>query len=85
MRTWSLQEAKSRLSQVVKDAEREGPQEITVHGRAVAVLLSRTEYERLAGGGESPVEFMRRSPLAQYDCDDIEFVRDDSLTREITV
>jgi prevent-host-death family protein len=75
-----MQEAKSRLSEVVKDAEQEGPQEITVHGRSVAVVLSRAEYDRLAGTGESLVEFMRRSPL--YGTEDIDFVRDTSPTRE---
>jgi prevent-host-death family protein len=75
-----MQEAKSRLSEVVKDAEREGPQEITVHGRPVAVVLSRADYDRLAGTGESLVAFMRRSPLAG--AEDLDFARDQSLTRE---
>lgn len=82
MRTWQIQEAKARLSEVVKDAEREGPQEITLHGRPVAVVLSRTEYDRLAGTGESLVAFMRRSPL--YGLEEIEFPRDNSPTREVT-
>lgn len=80
MHTWQMQEAKSRLSEVVKDAEREGPQEITVHGRPVAVVLSRADYDRLAGTGESLVAFMRRSPLAG--AEDLDFARDQSLTRE---
>ncbi len=80
MRTWQIQEARARLSEVVKDAEREGPQEITLHGRPVAVVLSRAEFDRLAGTGESFVEFMRRSPL--FGQDDVEFSRDKSLTRE---
>jgi len=81
MRTWQIQEAKARLSEVVKDAEREGPQELTWHGRPVAVVVSRAEYDRLAGTGESLVEFIRRSPL--FGQDDIEFERDKSLTREV--
>jgi prevent-host-death family protein len=81
MRTWQIQEAKARLSEVVKDAEREGPQELTLHGRPVAVVVSRAEYDRLAGTGESLVEFIRRSPL--FGQDDIEFERDKSLTREV--
>ncbi len=80
MHTWQMQEAKSRLSEVVKDAEREGPQEITVHGRPVAVVLSRADYDRLAGTGESLVAFMRRSPLVG--AEDLDFARDQSLTRE---
>lgn len=83
MHTWQMQEAKSRLSEVVKDAEREGPQEITVHGRSVAVVLSRADYDRLAGTGESLVAFMRRSPLA--DAEDLDFSRDQSLTREVSL
>jgi len=83
MRTWQMQEAKSRLSEVVKDAEREGPQEITVHGRSVAVVLSRADYDRLAGTGESLVAFMRRSPLAG--AEDLDFPRDQSPTREVSL
>lgn len=83
MHTWQMQEAKSRLSEVVKDAEREGPQEITVHGRSVAVVLSRADYDRLAGTGESLVAFMRRSPLAG--AEDLDFPRDRSPTREVSL
>ncbi len=83
MRIWQMQEAKARLSEVVKDAEREGPQEITLHGRPVAVVLSRAQYDRLSGTGESLVAFMRRSPL--YGEEEIEFARDKSLTREVSL
>ncbi|WP_050478975.1 type II toxin-antitoxin system Phd/YefM family antitoxin [Herbaspirillum rhizosphaerae] len=81
MRTWQIQEAKAHFSELVRDTESEGPQEITWHGRAVAVVLSKTEYERLSGAGQSLVEFMRRSPL--FDTDDVELTRNDSLTREV--
>jgi prevent-host-death family protein len=83
MRTWQMQEAKSRLSTVVKDAEREGPQEITVHGQPVAVVLSRADYDRLAGTGESLVAFLRRSPLAG--ADDLDFPRDTSPARDLAL
>jgi prevent-host-death family protein len=75
-----MHDAKAHLSEVVRDAEREGPQQITVHGRPVAVVLSRADYERLAHTGESLVEFVRRSPLAG--AEDLELTRDASLTRE---
>ena len=81
MRHWQMQEAKARFSEVVKDAEREGPQEITLHGKPVAVVVSREHYERLTGTGESLAAFMRRSPL--YDAEDVSLVRNKSLTREI--
>lgn len=81
MRTWQIQEAKTHLSELVRDAERAGPQAITWHGREVAVVLSRSEYERLTGAGQSLVEFMQRSPL--FDTDDVDLHRDASRTREV--
>ena len=81
MRHWQLQEAKAKLSEVIKDAERKGPQEITLHGKPVAVVLSREDYQRLTGTGESLVAFMRRSPL--YGVEEVDLERDKSLTREV--
>lgn len=81
MTTWQLQEAKARLSELVKNVEQEGPQEITVHGRSVAVVLSKGDYERLSGASESLPAFMRKSPL--YGSDDPEFPRDRSLSRKL--
>lgn len=74
MHTWQMRDAKSRLPEVVNDAEREGSQEIAVHGSPVAVVLSRANYDRLAGTGESLVAFIiRRSPLAG--AEDLDFDR----------
>lgn len=57
---WQMREAKARLSEVVRQAEQKDPQGLTWHGRSVAVLLSRRDYDRLTGGHESLVDFMRR-------------------------
>jgi prevent-host-death family protein len=81
MGTWQMQAAKARLAEVVKDAQQSGPQEITVHGRPVAVVLSRSDYDRLVGTDESLIAFMRRSPLAEVE--DLDFPRDQSVTREV--
>lgn len=81
MQTWQMQEAKARLSEVVKRAERNGPQDITVHGRSVAVMVSRAEFDRLAGTGESLVDFMRRSPL--YGLESLRIERGSSPVREV--
>ncbi len=81
MSAWQMQEAKARLSELVKRAESDGPQSITVHGRAVAVVLSSDVYEELAGRHRSLVDFMRRSPL--HELDEIEFPRDRSSTRDV--
>ena len=83
MHAWQMQEAKARLSEVVKRAESEGPQDITLHGRSVAVVLSRATFERLSGSEHSFVEFMRRSPM--HGLEEIEFERDRSATREVAL
>jgi prevent-host-death family protein len=80
MSRWQLQEAKARFSQLVKSARLEGPQEITVHGKSTAVLLSAEDYQRLTGPKLSFIEFMRRSPLVGVDLD---VRRSTSTTRRV--
>ena len=79
MRTWQMQEAKARMSELVKRAQTQ-PQDITLHGKSVAVVISRETFDRLSHTQSSLVDFMRRSPL--YGADEVEFERDQSLTRE---
>lgn len=81
MQTWQMQNAKARFSDVVRSAKQDGPQDITVHGKSVAVVLSRDLFDRLSGNSQSLVEFMQRSPL--FGLDDLTFERDQSLAREI--
>lgn len=83
MRAWQIQEAKARLSELVRETEHGGPQAITRNGREVAVVLSKADYERLTGAGRSLVEFIRRSPL--FGADDIDLSRDSSLTHDVTL
>ena len=82
MQVWQMQEAKARLSEVVKRAESHGPQDITLHGRSVAVVLSRAAFERLSGQQASVLEFMQASPLAGLD-NELAFERDRSPTRKL--
>lgn len=83
MRAWQIQEAKAHLSELVRETEHAGPQAITWHGREVAVVLSKADYERLSGTGQSLVELMRRSPL--FGGDDIDLSRDASFTRDVAL
>lgn len=80
MHKWQIQEAKARMSELVKRAQSQ-PQEITFHGKSVAVVLSRAEYDRLARTNESLVDFMRKSPL--YGDDTLILDREQSPSREI--
>ena len=82
MQTWQIQTAKARFSELVKQAAEDGPQEITLHGKPVAVVLSHEAFERLSGGGApSLAEFMRRSPL--HGLDELVLERDRSPAREV--
>lgn len=80
MHTWQMQEAKARMSELVKRAQTQ-PQDITLHGKSVAVVISRETFDRLSQAQNSLVDFMRRSPL--YGADDITLERDPSLTRDV--
>jgi prevent-host-death family protein len=46
---WQMQDAKARLSHVVKAARSKGPQIITIHGEEVAVIQSIDDFKRKAG------------------------------------
>jgi antitoxin Phd len=82
MGMWQLQEAKARLSEVIKKAAKEGPQKITVHGEPTAVVISREEYERLKQPKGSFVKFMRCSPLYGLE---LNLRREQTLTRDAQV
>ena len=82
MSTWQLQQAKARLSELVKRARSEGPQEICVHGEPAVVVLAHQEYLKLTAPPERFVAFVRRSPLkgAAFDLE-----RDRSPTRDVNL
>ncbi len=64
-RTWQLQEAKDKFSEVVKEALRSGPQLITKRGEKAVILLSYAEYRKLTLAQQKLSAFFRESPLAE--------------------
>jgi antitoxin Phd len=44
---WSVAKAKDNLSEVIRRSRTEGPQEISLHGEAAAVLVSAEDFKRL--------------------------------------
>ena len=80
MKSWQLQEAKARFSKVVRDAASKGPQNITVRGESVVVIISITEFDRLTKTKPPFVQFMRQSPLVGTKLD---WRHDTSTCREI--
>lgn len=64
MTRWQLQEAKNRLSEVVRKATDEGPQVITLRGDDAVVVVAAEEFARLAHKSkDSLVDFFRKSPM----------------------
>lgn len=63
-RTWQLQEAKNKLSELVEEAVRHGPQVITKRGVQVAIVVSYSEFAKMRQGKTKLSEFFRLSPLA---------------------
>jgi prevent-host-death family protein len=60
---WQLQEAKNRLSEVIRRAKEEGPQTITVRGQDAVVVLSARSYAAYGAmprPRETLYEFMQR-------------------------
>ncbi len=86
---YSIAEAKSKLPAIIHSIEKGGTATLTRHGRAVAVLLSVHEYERLHRSGEGfweNLESFRR----HFEADDVvieeadfEGLRDLSPGREV--
>jgi prevent-host-death family protein len=67
MTVWALQDAKNRLSEVVRQALASGEQEITVRGEAAVTVIATSELRRLRQQPQSLVDFLLESPLRGLD------------------
>ncbi len=63
-RRWPLQDAKARFSEVVRLANTEGPQHVTLHDRDAVVVVDAAEFRRLKGAptGQLLIDAMQASP-----------------------
>jgi antitoxin Phd len=80
MSHWQLQEAKARLSELIKEAAIHGPQHITVHEKPAVVVLSEKEYKKLTQPKQTFLEFLEKSPLKGIE---LNVKKDKSLSRDI--
>ena len=80
LETWKLEDAKARLSEVVRLAETQGPQLVTVRGKDAAVIISPSEFLRLR-----PTK--KRQPLVDFlqelRLGDISLIREPDSGRDI--
>lgn len=80
MATWQVQQAKTRLSKVIDDAQIKGPQIITRHGAERAVILSMDEYRSLTTRKPDLRDFLLNGP--KFD-EDLDITRDSDTGREV--
>ncbi|MCB1503130.1 MAG: type II toxin-antitoxin system Phd/YefM family antitoxin [Bauldia sp.] len=80
MATWQIQQAKSKLSELIERSKREGPQTITKHGKPSAVILSMEEYDSLRRNEPDLVDVLfRLGPKF----DDLDIERSKDTGREV--
>ncbi len=82
-KSWQLQTAKARFSEVFRRARTEGPQRITRQGKEGVVMIAQEQYDRLVGKSHQPkslVQFFRESPLVGLE---LHFERDKDPGRDI--
>jgi len=61
--TWTVAEAKAKLSEVIERAQSGGPQTITKNGRTAVVVVDAQEWERKTSRTGNLAEFFAASPL----------------------
>jgi prevent-host-death family protein len=75
---WQIQEAKQKLSQLLRAAAVNGPQIITRHGEEIAVVIDIAEFHRLRADVPDFKDFLRSGP----DFEDLDLTRSRELPRE---
>ena len=64
---WQVQDAKQRLSELLRAAQSEGPQVVTRRGIEVAVLVPIDEWRRLQHAARPTLKKLLLSPHARFE------------------
>ena len=64
--TWSVDEAKARLGEIIERARTDGPQTITKGGKKAAVVVSAREWGKKAGPKSKPKAKQEYDNLADF-------------------
>jgi antitoxin Phd len=63
MRTWQIQEARSRFSELVSAALARGPQRVTRHGKPAVIVVSEADWEQVTQNIPSFGRLLAQCPL----------------------
>ena len=64
LHTWPVQDAKARFSEMLDTSIAKGPQVVTRHGKAAAVLVSIRQWEALQRAGARTLKQVLLEPAA---------------------
>jgi prevent-host-death family protein len=80
---WKLQDAKARFSELVRRAQTEGPQRVTVRGHDAVVVIAAGELERLLPPTADAAPFV--TFMESLSVDGLDLTRDRDFGRDITI
>jgi prevent-host-death family protein len=75
-RQWQLQEAKNKLSEVIRCARTEGPQEITVRGEPAVVVISAEDYHKSMPKKKTLYEWLYDPTLPKLTDEELAYILD---------
>jgi antitoxin Phd len=81
--SWKLQDAKARFSELVRRAQTEGPQRVTVRGHDAVVVIAADELERLLPPTSDTMPFV--AFMESLSVDGLDLTRDRDLGRDIAL
>lgn len=67
VRTWPVQDAKARFSEMLETCLREGPQLVTKRGTETAILVPATDWQRLQSAAKPTLKELLFSEQARGD------------------
>ena len=67
MKTWAVQDAKARFSELLDTSLREGPQIVTRRGAEVAVLVPADEWKRMQKSARSTLKELLLADAPRFD------------------
>lgn len=67
MKTWQVQEAKARFSELLRASVEEGPQVVSHHGKPTAVMVPIAQWQRLQRQQARSLKSLLLAPEARGD------------------
>ncbi len=80
---WKLQDAKARFSELVRRAQTEGPQRVTVRGHDAVMVIAADEWQRLLPPASDAMPFV--AFMESLSVDGLDLTRDRDVGRDVAL